>query len=197
MKINELLNEAEQLDEIPKWMGGTGAGGAMPGTTSGGVAGNIGTWLKQKTGMGTGGAILKQAKQIAKAAYNQWVNIVPTLQRSGKLQANDPENYTRYLLLFVQKRFKLTDKASLEQFKETIGVMPNRGSIMKAFEQAYQNAVIQQQVGNEKSGEIQPGSKVNYANNTYVWTNGAWRSGTEKLTGSDAKEATKIFKGQS
>lgn len=202
MKINELLNEQEQLDEIPKLMGGTG--GDMPGTTSGGIAGNVGTWLKQKTGLGTGGAILKQAKQAGKIAYGQWVNIVPTLQKSGKLQANDVDGYIRYLLMFVQKRFKLTNKEALDQFVATVGMTPTKNTITRAFEQAYQNAVIQQQIGNEKqnksnntNNQIQPGSKVEYAGDIYRWANGAWRRGTEVLTGNDAAEATNIFKGQS
>lgn len=143
MKINELLNEQEQLDEIPKFFGGTG--GDMPGTAGDTTMGKVGTWIKQKTGMGTGGALLKQARQMGQAMYQQWVGIVPTLQQSGRINAGDPDAYIKYLTYFVQKRLKLTDKKSLDAFKATIGPMPNKGSIIKGFEQAYQSAIIANQ----------------------------------------------------
>lgn len=148
MKINELLNEAEQLDEIPKWMGGTGMGGGMPGTTSDTIRGAIGTKIKKFTGMGTGGALLKQAKRTAKAYYKQWLTIVPTLQQSGKVVAGDPDSYIDNLMLFTQKKFGLRKKEDLDKFKATIGNIPNRSSIIRAFEEAFQNAVAQKQLGN-------------------------------------------------
>lgn len=42
-------------------------------------------------------------------------------------------------------------------------------------------------------GSIPVGATVTYANKTYTWTNNAWRSGTEVLTGSDAQTATQEY----
>lgn len=197
MKINELLNEQEQLDEIPKWLGGTG--GERPGTTSGGALGAVGTWVKKKTGMGTGGALLKQAAQVSKMFYNQWVNLVPALQRAGKIQPNDNDAYLQYLLMFVRKRIGITNKDELDEFLASVSPVPNKNSILKGFEKAYYNAIIQKQVGgknpsSQRSQEtIQPGQKVNYGGTVYTWANNAWRSGAEKLTGSDAQAATQTW----
>lgn len=200
MKINEVLNESEQLDEIPKWLGGTG--GVMPGTSSNNMLSKAGTWLKKKTGKGPGGPALKQAKTVSNFAYKKWLETVTLLQQSGKLMAGDTRGYLKHLSNFTKKQFELKTDAQVMKFLATVGNKPTKKTIINGFYQAFLDSLVQNRLGNDKqrnttnkstnqkakaTGKTQSTKKASDGN-TYKWVVGPSGSEWHDLGGNMAPD---------
>lgn len=105
MKINELLNEQEQLDEIEP--------------------GEIPKWYRPSRYYGQGKQnvkTLKQDKQLAKQLYNQWNNYAV---RINKALANDPqlvEKSSQYFMSFISKALRIpTSNPIFDEIENMLG----------------------------------------------------------------------------
>ena len=124
MKINELLNEAEQLDELEP--------GQVPGRLN----------IKRYFGQGKRNAqMIKQDKQTAKQLYAQWNNYAVRINRA---LANDPELVRKsadYFMSFISKVLRIPTTNPMFDEIETMlggptGMNYNKVTAQKALEYA-------------------------------------------------------------
>lgn len=179
MKIDELLNEQEHLDELFGWFKKDPA--------------------QQMIGKYLPGFMQK---------WNEYMSLAA---QSGK-QSNDPVYRTKVLGQMIAHYTKPTrnDLITLNKVIKNAGAnITNDKTIEQIASQAIalalQKRLIPQKQKAKKAKStttapakaatpgIPVGATVPYMNKTYTWTNDAWRSGTEVLTGSDALAATQEY----
>lgn len=193
MKINELLNETEQLDEVEP--------GQVPGILN----------YKRYFGQGKRNAqMIKQDKQVAKQLYAQWNNYAVRINRA---LANDPELVPKsagYFKSFISKALKIPSNnpmfQEIDNMLGTNGMNYNKATVQKALDYAVAQRAMAMlgtpprgsggaggRGGGAGGGSIPDGSRVSYVGKVYTYTNGRWISGSEVLTGSDASAATQEY----
>lgn len=191
MKINDLLSENEQLDEVEP--------GQIPGRLS----------YKRYFGQGKRNVqMIKQDKQVAKQLYNQWNNYAV---RINQALANDPELQRKsadYFISFISKVLRIPATNPMFDEIETMlggptGMNYNKETAQKALEYAVAQRSMAMLGPSGRGGRggrggggppsIPDGSQVNYVGKRYTYTNGRWTggaTGTEVLSGTDASAAT-------
>lgn len=182
MKINELLNEDEQLNELEP--------GVVPGRLN----------IKRYFGQGKRNAqMIKQDKQVAKQLYAQWNNYAV---RINKALANDPELVKKsadYFISFISKALRIpTTNPMFDEIETMLGGPTGMNYNKETAQKALDYAVAQRSMatlGPSGRNSIPNGATVDYVGKTYTWANNAWRSGSEPpLTGSDAQAATAEYR---
>lgn len=189
MKINELLNEEEQLDEIEP--------GVVPGRLN----------IKRYFGQGKRNAqMIKQDKQTAKQLYAQWNNYAV---RINQALANDPELQKKsadYFISFISKVLRIpATNPMFDEIENMLGGPTGMNYNKETAQKALDYAVAQRSMamlgpsgrgsrgGSGGPPSVPDGSQVNYVGKRYTYTNGKWiggATGTEVLTGTDASAAT-------
>ncbi len=187
MKINELLNEEEQIDEL------------QPGQTP--------AFYDPRRYFGQGKRnvqTIKQDKQVAKQLYNQWHAYAV---RINKALADDPELQKKsadYFMSFISKALRIPIANPIFDEIENMlggpdGINYNKVSAQKALDYAVSQrtmAMLGTLTRRTRPGAIPDGSQVQYAGKSYTYANGKWRggsTGTEVLTGTDASAATQEY----
>ena len=201
MKINELLNEEEQINELDP--------------------GQVPSRLDPRRYFGQGkrnAQTVKQDKILAKNLYNAWNAYAVRINRA---LANDPElvaKSAQYFKSFISKALKIPAGNPMFQEIDNMlganGMNYNKATAKQALDYAVAQRAVsslgplqtaQQQANPQAAASPasrsasnvkrpKNGDKVNYAGQQYTWTNRAWRSGTNVLTGNDAKAAMAAFR---
>lgn len=201
MKINELLNEDEQINELDP--------GQVPGILN----------PRRYFGQGKRNVqTVKQDKILAKNLYNAWNAYAVRINRA---LANDPElvgKSAQYFKSFISKALKIPPTNTMFQEIDNMlgvnGMNYNKATAKQALDYAVSQRAIaglgplqapQQQTNPQAAASPaassasnvkrpKTGDKVNYGGQQYTWTNRAWRSGANVLTGNDAKAAMVAFR---
>lgn len=184
MKINELLNEQEQLDEIEP--------GVVPSRLS---------W-KRYVGQGKRNAqMLKQDKQVAKQLYNQWNSYAV---RINKALAGDAElipKSVEYFKSFISKALRIPANSEvfdkIEDILGTNGMNYKKETAMAALEYAVSQRATAQLGTKTKFGTRGAGGGSNPSGNPpsipggttekaggveYVWNGSEWRNSATGAT---------------
>lgn len=176
MKINELLNETEQLDELEP--------GQVPGRLN----------LKRYFGQGKRNAqMIKQDKQTAKQLYAQWNNYAV---RINQALANDPELVRKsadYFMSFISKVLRIPTTNPMFDEIETMlggptGMNYNKATAQKALEYAVAQRSMAMLGSSGRGGpgpgpgrggppSIVSGQTAKAGGVEYVWNGSEWRNG--------------------